>query len=143
LSPATVLLDLSFLNRYEDHALFLLRFGLGSFMCFHGSPVFLGGPEEWAKLGGAVAVIGITGFPAFWGFMAAISLFFGGMFVVVGLGTRICAVFIVLTFLVAAAERFDAGKGLAGAAHALELAIVFAVIVLLGPGRYSIDAKLS
>jgi putative oxidoreductase len=138
-----MLLSLSFLNKFEDHALLLLRLGVGGLIAFHGYPLFLGGTSRWAELGGAVAPIGLTSFPAFWGFLAAASQFFGGLFVVLGLGTRISALFIATTMTVAAATHLTGGDGLVGGTPAVTFAVVFWAMVLLGPGRFSVDAKLS
>jgi putative oxidoreductase len=136
-------ISLSFLNKFEDHALLFLRLGLGAAVAYHGYPLFMGGPSKWVELGGAMAAVGISDYPAVWGFTAAVSQFFGGIFTAFGLGTRIWAVLLGMTFTVAAITHFRAGDGMAAAAHAGELAIVFYAMIVLGPGRFSIDAKIS
>lgn len=136
-------LRLSFLDKFEDHARLFLRLGIGGLIAFHGFPLFMDGTPKWVELGKAVASFGLTSFPAFWGFMAAASQFFGGLFVVLGLGTRLCALFIACTMTVAAWTHFADGPNLAAASPALAFAVVFWTLLVLGPGRFSIDAKLS
>jgi hypothetical protein len=41
--------------------------------------------------------------------------------------------------VVAAATHFGKGDSLQGAAHAIELAVVFAGLMFVGPGKYSVD----
>lgn len=45
--------------------------------------------------------------------------------------------------LVAAASHLGRGEGLGGAAHALKAGIVFLSLILIGPGKYSLDEKLA
>ena len=60
------------MERYRDLGLLILRVGFGlSFFWFHGYPKLMGGPEMWARIGDAVANVGITfGYTA-WGLAAA------------------------------------------------------------------------
>jgi putative oxidoreductase len=41
--------------------------------------------------------------------------------------------------VVAAMTSYKGGEGLKGANHAIELAIVFVAMFIIGPGKYSID----
>ena len=127
-----------------DAGLLLVRIGLGiSFVFLHGAPKLLGGPETWIKLGGAMGALGITAAPAFWGFMAAFAEGIGGLLVALGLAFRPALVLLVVTMLVAAlAHVVQFGDGLVGASQAPELAVVFAGLLLTGPGRYALDARL-
>jgi uncharacterized membrane protein YphA (DoxX/SURF4 family) len=49
--------------------------------------------------------------------------------------------FLLINLIVAAATHFGQGDGLGGAAHAIELAFVFAGLIFVGPGKYSVDKK--
>jgi putative oxidoreductase len=42
---------------------------------------------------------------------------------------------------VAASVHLANGEGIMGASHAIELGIVFVSLILVGPGRFSLDAK--
>jgi putative oxidoreductase len=48
---------------------------------------------------------------------------------------------LLINLVVAAAMLFGKGEGLNGAAHAIEDAIVFAGLLFVGPGRFSVDKK--
>lgn len=131
-----------FLNRYQDEGLFILRVGIGLMMVYHGLPKIMGGEASWVKLGAAMRFVGIDYMPAFWGFMAAFAEFIGGLLIAVGFLTRISAAMLTFNMMVAVIMKFSTGAGLAGAAHALELSIVFFSLILLGPGRYSVDERI-
>lgn len=127
------------LGRFNDFALLIMRVGLGVMMVMHGYPKMLGGPEKWAKLGGAMEHLGITYAPEFWGFMAAFSETVGGGLLILGLISRPAALLLFFTMLVASLKHLYAGDGLMGASHAIELAVVFLAMTILGPGKYSMD----
>ena len=118
-------------------AALLLRVGFGGFMAInHGWPKLMGFAAHSAK------------FASFLPLPSPLSLsltIFGELvcspLIVVGLWTRAAAVPAFFTMLVAAfgAHRDDiTGDG----EHALLFALAFAAIALLGPGRWSIDARL-
>ncbi|MBI3088314.1 MAG: DoxX family protein [Candidatus Omnitrophica bacterium] len=134
---------LRFLDRYRDVGLLILRVGLGAMFLFHGWPKVSGGPERWAQVGGAVANVGITFAPAFWGFLAALSEFGGGLCLIAGFCTRLAALFMAGTMTVAATMHLCRGDGLAVASHAIEAGIVFLSLILIGPGRYSLDEGIN
>jgi putative oxidoreductase len=67
-----------------DIGLLIMRVGLGILFIFHGAPKLFGGPEFWGKIGGSTANFGITFLPVFWGFMAAIAEFGGGVCLIFG-----------------------------------------------------------
>ncbi len=133
---------LKFPGRYRDFGLLILRAGLGGMFIWHGAPKILGGPEKWAMLGKAVGIFGIHFAPAFWGFMASAAEFFGGLAILSGLLTREFCVLLVINMIVAAGFHFNRGDGFFGAAHAIEVGFVFLGLIFIGPGRYSLEAKL-
>lgn len=134
---------LTFLDKHRDIGLLILRIGLGCMFLFHGLPKLFGGPERWEKIGGAMGSIGITFLPAFWGFMAAISEALGGICLITGLFVRPACILLTITMLVATASHLSRGDGLKGSAHAIEVGIVFLSLILIGPGKYSLDEKLA
>jgi putative oxidoreductase len=134
---------LAFLNKYRDAGLLILRIGFGIMFIFHGAPKTFGGPERWGKLGMAMANFGIDFLPAFWGFMAAFSEFFGGILLILGLFFRPACILMTITMIVAASFHIGRGDGLMGASHAIENGIVLLSLILIGPGKISLDKRLS
>lgn len=129
------------LNKYQNEGLLALRIGMGIMMMYHGAPKIMGGVEGWVKIGGAMKFLGITFAPAFWGFMAASAEFFGGLFIVLGLATRLSCILVTFTMAVAITLKFATGGGLFGASQAIENAIVYISLFIAGPGTYSLDYK--
>jgi putative oxidoreductase len=101
-----------------------------------------GGIETWTRVGGAMSNFGITFFPVFWGFMAAFSEFFGGIFLILGFLTRPFCVLLTITMIVASTHHLARGDGLRGASHALKSGILFFSLIFVGPGKYSLDQYL-
>lgn len=123
-----------------DLALLILRIGIGiSFVFVYGWAKITGGMGTWADLGSNMALFGLDFFPAFWGFMAALAEFGGGILLILGLFFRPALVIMILTMIVAAAGHIS-GQIDGGPWHATEMGTVFLALFLLGPGRYSLDA---
>lgn len=129
------------LDRFRDHALLVARVLLGAMMVGHGWPKLID-PSRWPKLGGAMANLGITFFPEFWGAAAACAETFGGAFVAVGLFTRPAAALVVFTMLVAWWMHISNGDPFRSWSHSAELAAAFTIFVFVGAGRYGVDALL-
>lgn len=130
------------LSRWADVGHLVLRAGIGAMMITHGWPKVQGGEATWRRLGGAMGALGITFGPTLWGAAAAFTETIGGALLVIGLATRPASALLAFTMFVAAASHFQRGEGLGGASHAIELALVFVALVLLGGGRYSVDRSL-
>ncbi len=132
-----------YLDRYRDKGLLILRIGIGiMFMC-HGFPKLMGGPEKWVKLGGALSEVGVTIAPTFFGFMAAMSEFGGGLLLALGLLTRPACFFLLMTMIVATLMHMGKGDSFVKYSHALEAAILFFSLLFIGPGKLSLDEWLS
>lgn len=129
----------------RDIGLLAARVGLGlTFMFLHGLPKLLGGPERWERLGGAMGNLGINFAPTFWGFMAAIAEFGGGLLLALGLVTQPALLTLTFTMFVAALMHLNLppdnpNSGLKGASHAIEVGIAFIALFFTGPGRFSLD----
>jgi len=129
------------LDKYQDEGLLFLRVGIGvMFMC-HGFPKLTAGPELWTKLGGALSYMGIYFAPTFMGLVAAISEFGGGLLLVLGLFTRPACFFLFCTMVVATTMHVKSGDPFVKYSHAFEAAILFFSLLLIGPGKLSLDGK--
>jgi putative oxidoreductase len=129
------------LGNYRNFGLLIVRVGLGAMFIYHGAPKLKGGPEVWRQLGSATKYIGIHFWPVVWGFLSVAVETAGGLLLILGLSFRVVCLFMIANLAVAAAFHFGKGDGLDGAAHAIEDAIMFAGLLFLGPGKYSVDKK--
>ncbi|OOQ60524.1 DoxX family protein [Mucilaginibacter pedocola] len=129
------------LNKYKDFGLLIMRVGLGAMFIYHGYPKLMGGKEIWTGLGGSMKYVGITFLPMMWGLLAALAEAVGGLLLILGLAFRPVCLVLIINMIVAAASHFGQGDGLGGASHAVELGIVFAGLLFIGPGKYSVDKK--
>lgn len=119
-----------------DEGLLLLRVGMGFMFISHGLPKLLGGPDRWEALGQTMAHFGLNFAPTLWGLAAAISETVGGLLFALGLLFRPATALLLTTMVVASARHLQSGDGFAKASHAIEAAIVFASLLLIGPGAY-------
>lgn len=119
----------------------ILRVGIGISIFLHGFPKITGGTEMWTAIGGSMAVFGIKFAPAFWGFLAAVAESVGGLLFALGLFFRPAAIMLTGTMVVALATHLAAGDSFMVFGHALDLLIVFIAAILIGAGKYSLDAK--
>ncbi len=120
-------------------AIFLIRVSFGIIYILHGFPKIAGGPEQWAQIGGAMGFVGLGFAPAFWGFLASLSEFGGGILLVIGLLTRPAAALMAFTMLIATIMHISVGDPLSTVLHPLKGLVVFAALVYSGPGQYSVD----
>lgn len=126
----------SFLN----FGLLFLRLSIGVSMIYHHGFRKISDPSIWPDLGESMNVIGIHFFPGFWGFMAAFAEFFGSVFLILGLFTRISAFLLVFTMFIIVKGAMDVGDGFA---YPVSLLSVFTTILIIGPGKFSIDAQIT
>lgn len=124
-----------------DLAILVLRLGLGVMFVAHGLQMAFG------MFGGS----GVTGFskmlsslgfsPAiFWAYLAAYTVLIGGLFLILGILTRVSAFFL-LIFIVVAAVKVHWSKGFflpAGFEYTFIIACVCLALLLLGPGKFSL-----
>ncbi|MBI1372834.1 MAG: DoxX family membrane protein [Phycisphaera sp.] len=127
----------------QDVAFLLIRLVVGAVFLFHGSQ----------KLFGWFDGPGIEGFSAFLGdklgmpmpalmaYLAAGGEFFGGLFVLLGLLTRLAAIPLIVSMTVAVTQvhwgRFSVADG--GMEFALTMGVLALALALAGPGAISID----
>ena len=121
-----------------------MRIGIGfAFIFVHGWGKIIGGPELWGKLGGTMANMGITFAPVFWGFMASLAEFGGGILILLGLFTRPASAFMAFTMLVAFVMHTSKLDPWSKSVYPMEMFAVFMALLFIGAGKYSIDALIS
>ncbi|MFA9479742.1 DoxX family protein [Phycisphaerales bacterium AB-hyl4] len=131
-------------NRLNDIALLLIRGVLAVVFVFHGSQKLFGwfGGGGLSGTAGFMESIGIP-LPMLSTLLAGSAEFFGGIVLLLGVGTRIAAVPMAFTMLVAIVtvhnSAFNAAAG--GMEYALTLGVVLVALALTGPGRLTV-AKL-
>lgn len=127
---------------FRNFGLLLLRVGIGWAFMMHGFPKIKGGPGFWEQIGGAMANLGITFAPIFWGFMGAFAEFGGGFLLLLGLFFRPVTLMLFFTMCVATTMHISKGDDFNTYSHALEAAILFISLYFIGPGKISLDNKL-
>lgn len=132
------------LGKYSDYAPLAIRLLLGSTLLFaHGIPKVLEGPERWEGTGRAMASVGITFAPMFWGFMAVSTEVLAGVLFLIGLAVRPASVVMLFVMFVAAAQNImNAGTLGGGRAHPVDFAAGALALLILGAGAMSLDRKL-
>lgn len=131
------------LSKHSDAGILILRVGIGiAFIFTHGLAKIKGGPEMWGKIGGAMSNLGITFAPVFWGFMASISEFGGGILILLGLFTRSSSAFMAFTMLIAAINHMSKLDPWTRVIYPVEMFSVFMALIFLGGGKYSLDNLL-
>jgi uncharacterized membrane protein YphA (DoxX/SURF4 family) len=123
----------------NGRAILFIRIFIGIIMFYHGMPKILGGENTWMKLGLTMSNFGIYWRPLAWGYMASMTEALGGLLIVVGLAFRPAAFMLAVNLLVAAAKHIFAGQGLDTASHPLALAAIFIFLLVVGPGKKSLD----
>ncbi len=130
------------LERYRDAGLLIARLGFGcGFSYFHGLPKLMGTPDRWERTGDAIANFGITFGYQWWGLAAGLVEGLGGLLVALGLFFRPTVLVMAWVMTVATTNHFVTGQGTPS--HAFKNAWLFAGLIFVGPGRYSLDHWLA
>lgn len=129
------------LEKHTDLGLLIIRFGVGiGFIYYHGWGKITGGPERWEGLGGAMSRLGIDFWPTFWGFMMAFAESIGAVMIAAGFFFRPLCAMLAFGMFVAWLGHVVSGNGNPG--HTFKNFFVLAGLILVGPGKYSIDSWL-
>lgn len=137
---------LTFLGKYRDYAPLVLRILLGLTLVFsHGLPKIMA-PDRWEREGQAMANLGITFAPVFWGFMAGATELVAGTLFLIGLAVRPASVMVLFIMFVAALNNVVTAGGLSGLqggrSHPIDFAAGTIALLLLGAGMRSVDRKI-
>jgi putative oxidoreductase len=131
---------LTFLTKYREFGLLMLRVGLGAIFILHGWPLLMEGPKEWIKLGAAMKFLHVDMFFKAFGLAAVLSELFGGILLILGCLFRPACLLLAFTMTVATIMHFEKKDDFGlYTSHALSMAVVFYSLLLIGPGKFSVD----
>ena len=121
----------------KSFGLLVIRVIIGAVFVVHGY-------DKLGDMAGTVGFFGKLGFAPFLAYIVALVEFVGGISLIVGYGSKIAALLLAVTMLVAvvsvhAGNGFSAGKG--GYEYVLTLFAVSVGLLYTGPGRYSLGAS--
>ena len=127
---------------WANWGLFFLRLGLGLIFLTHGYPKMTG-VKSGAKasregLADSIRRLGLP-FPVQFAIVIGTIQFFGGLMLLVGLGTRLVASLLAVIMLVAAARNFVEKQFLDSADFPFSLLTSLVALILLGGGALSLD----
>lgn len=134
---------ISISGKYLHAGLLFLRIGIGFLYIVHGYPKLFGGPEMWEQYGEAVQYVGIDSYYIFFGFIAAMAEFFGGIFLILGLYMKPTLFILILTMIAATLQLAGDGNPYSIYSHPLKMAVLFFSLMFIGPGNYSLDYKIN
>ena len=125
---------------FPETSYFILRFFTGIIMCYyHGWSKLLSDSSSWERLGNSLTQwIGLDSLKVTFGFMAAFSESIGALLIAIGLLTRPSAFLLGITMMVASSKKISEA-GIDGSELPLLFLILCSVIILKGPGKFSMD----
>jgi putative oxidoreductase len=125
-----------------DWGILVLRLGIGIMFVAHGLQKTFGLFGGHGVKGFAAMLSGLGFVPAmFWAYVASYSELLGGLFLIMGLGTRFSAA-VLLILIITAALKVHLNKGFfltnGGFEYTFVIASACLALILLGPGKFSI-----
>ena len=126
---------MKFLDRLHPLALLALRLVLGAIMIAHGAQKIFGGMPHF------MGMLQNMGIPPIMAYLVVTAEFIGGILLIVGLLTRLAALFIFVDMLVAVSKVHlkNGLKGPGGYEFPMICGIVAFALIFLGAGPISLD----
>ena len=129
------------LGRYADLGLLIFRLGFGlGFIYYHGGVKLFETTEQWIETGSALRHFGINFGHYYLGAAAAIGETLGGLLIALGLFFRPAAALLTWIMIVAFTDNSLTGGN---TSHPFKNIFLFAGMIFIGPGKYSLDYVLS
>ncbi|QJB41102.1 DoxX family protein [Chitinophaga oryzae] len=113
-------------------AFLVLRIGIGVLFVVFGIQKIMGGPAVWEFLGGTLKRAGISQWPVFRGFMAALAELLGGIALITGFFIRPAGIALLFTMVIASLFKISSGAPFANVAFPLSMIVVFAACIAGG-----------
>ena len=129
---------MTFLAKYADFGLLLLRVSVGVLFILYTAPALMGGPSAWAHFGAGARNLGIHSHLQLFGFLAALLGCIGAVLVIFGLFFR-PGVLVLLVLAIGHAIEVKHGSGFRNALPFIEMCFVLLGVLFVGPGKYSVD----
>jgi putative oxidoreductase len=129
---------LQFLGKYRESGLLLMRVSIGLIFIVLLGPA-LWNPGTWERIGSAMRHLDFHSHFKFWGIVGALLGCVGGVLMVLGLFFRIGILFALIVTLVHLVALWSARGGLYTRLPTLEISILLLSLLLVGPGKYSVD----
>jgi putative oxidoreductase len=125
---------------------FLMRLVLGAAMLYHGySKVVPGGDFHRGNTFSAIEhfahYVSSLGLPYWLGYISALTEFFGGLLIVLGLLTRFAA-FMIACDMAVALLMVNRHHGYSGSEYSLALFVIALMLFFYGAGTCALDRKL-
>jgi putative oxidoreductase len=130
---------LQFLSKYRETGLLLFRASIGLIFIILIAPVLWSGQGSWENFGSAMRHLDFHSHYRFWGFLGGILGCVGGVLMVLGLFFRVGVLFTLAVTLVHLVAVWDSHGDFHARLPALEMAILLVSLLLIGPGKYSVD----
>ena len=128
---------MTFLSKYREAGLLILRVSLGCLFIYLSAPALLGGAAKWAQFAAPLRHFGILSHLQWWGFAAALAQSIGGVLVLIGFFFRIGLILVLIRLLAYTIATWKIGS--LAAYTSLEMCIILASLLLIGPGKFSVD----
>ena len=128
---------LQFLGKYRETGLLLMRVSLGLVFVILVTPL-LWQSHQWERVGSAMEYLDVHGHYRFWGFLGALCGGIGGVLMILGLFFRIGVLLTLVITIIHLVVVFQ-HAGFYARIPTLEMAILLFALLLIGPGKYSVD----
>ena len=130
---------MTFLSKYREAGLLLLRLSLGCFFLYLSAPVLIGGAAKWAHFAAPLRHLGLHSHLQWWGLAGALVQTIGSVLMIFGLFFRIGVILVLICLTTHALSIWKIGSIVAYAS--LLACLILVSLLFVGPGRMSVDKE--